>query len=100
MPRRTKDPIAAVMSYFESVPLESAKQALEVGAEIIRRRSVARSTPKATVSKAADGADGAARSTATAAPAPPGRRRQAAKSATASATPTPLPGPGPAQVGE
>lgn len=39
MPRKVKDPIVPVMQYFETASVESAKTALEVVTEIVRRRS-------------------------------------------------------------
>ena len=42
MPRKQKDPIVEVMQYFETVSPESAKTALEVVTEIVRRRTTVR----------------------------------------------------------
>ena len=38
MPRKQQDPIAAVLDYFESQPIDSAKTALSVVTAIVNRR--------------------------------------------------------------
>jgi hypothetical protein len=52
MPRKPLDPINDVINYFETVPLDSARTALEVAGAIVRRRAgvKAPAAPQATAS--------------------------------------------------
>jgi hypothetical protein len=91
MPRKVRDPISAVMQYFETAPIEVARLGLEVASEIIRRRSTRGpvAAPRAGNGQTAREHTPPASVTTTS---PIRKRRQATTPA--------LPGPTPTEVGE
>jgi len=107
MPRKSQEPVVSIMQFFETCPLDAGRQAITIGNEILRRRSVGK-TPPADVGTSAQvpvtrrvpgrrGKKGSAQLVA--APKPNGQDQM-----TPQTQPVPPPGvgpgPSPSQVGE